>query len=235
MKKQVWRHEELAPFSLNIEELRAFCLALSEEFDDPEDVSISIEVKLPGGVSLEFESVEEMVGEMTGGDSLVSTPDVIHDYTIQIRGEGRYISIECRSWNPKATISVRSEREGWCAGMIEAVSSALRKHRVWYRWIPRRSFWGFVSLLPFIYVIWRGLVFQDWTHSLLEWAGFAAIYLFGHLMITVQERIHTAGAIRVREKEGFLRRRSTELKVIAALISAVALTIALFKNWTFGS
>ena len=82
MQKRVWRHREIALFSLNIEELRAFCLALLEEFDNSDDVSASIEVKLPGGVCLEFESIEEMM-------EYPSLPDIIHEYAIRINDSKR--------------------------------------------------------------------------------------------------------------------------------------------------
>ena len=226
MKKQVWRHKELARFSLNIEELRAFCSALSQEFDKPDDVSVSVHMKLPGGVSLKFESIEEMVEEMAGPHS--STPDVINNYTIRIHGGEQYVSIGCRPWESRATISVSSEKEGWCAGVVEAASSAMRKHQVWHRWIPRWSFWALVCLIPVIYLFWKGR--WDETVSLFELVGIVAIYLVGYRMIFLEERIFPVGAIRVREKENFIRRNSTEITVVIGLIGAVALIIRLFTH-----
>lgn len=233
MKKQVWRDKKLAPFSLNIEELRALCLVLSEEFDEPDGVRISIEVNLPSGVRLEFESVEEMA-------EYPSLPNVINEYEIWINGKGQSLKIECRPWESKVNISVNSEKEAWCTGVIEAVSSALRKYRIWHRWIPHRFFWIFIYCIPFIDFYWKGLVFRDVDSALLFCLLFGVVMLvtlvfWGRRIIFVKGRILPTGAIRVREKEGFIRCHSTQIMMALGLITAVAAIINVFKPWIFGS
>ncbi len=234
MKKQVSRHRDLAPFALSLEEMRGVCSSLSEEFDNPDEVSVSIDVKLPGGVRLEFESVEEMMGHP-------SLPDIIKEYNIRIGGkrifdrDGKEQSLRIGYSNflgAKATISARSEKEGWCAGVIETASSVLRKHRVWHHWVPRNFFfWMIVYPLS----CFGFLLYFGWSEYKVRFDLLLISLIPAWLMCFASNRILPASAIRVREKEGFLRRYSTEIKVVAGLVSAVALTIALFKNWTFGS
>lgn len=223
MKKQVWRHKELARFSLNIEELWGVCSSLAEEFDDLDEIRISIEVKLPGGVRLEFESIDEMM-------EYPSLPDVINEYEISILGNEQYLNIECRPWNSKVSIVARSEKEGWCAGIIEKTSSTLRKHRVWHYWVPHWRFWAFISVIPPSYIVLKSFIFRDMGFSLVELVGAHAVYLLSFLIMFVRERILPTRAIRVKEKDGFIHCHATEITVIVGLITAIISIIGFLKS-----
>ena len=233
MKKRVWRHKKLAPFSLSLEEMGSVCSSLSEEFDEPDDVRISIDVNLPGGVRLEFESIEEMMGHP-------SLPDVINEYDIRMSNE-RWQSLSVNYPAPiysRATVSASSEHEGWCAGVVEVASSALRKHLVWHRWIPRHFLvWLFVQLLYVLSVfkVWPAHQIRREIDSPLELVVFTAVWVFSFLMCLRPELVLPAGAIRVREKEGFIHRYATQIMMGLGLITATAAIIDLFKLWIFGS
>ena len=154
MDRTVSRDKKLAPFSLNLEDLKKLCTELSKEFDNPNDVYISVRVNLSGGVSLRFERIEEMIGYQ-------SLPNVIDEYEITIKDEKRELSLMNEGFfSSKARISARSEKEVWCTGMIDTAASILSRYRTWYHLIPRNPIYWFLFIVFFLLLFCLTLYYQ---------------------------------------------------------------------------
>lgn len=231
MKRSISRDKKIAPFSLNLEDLKKLCSELSKEFDNPNDVYISIDVDLPGGVNLQFNSIEEMTGYQ-------SLPDVIDEYEITINDEKREFSLRYPGYfSSKASISTRSEKEVWCIGMIEKAVSALRKHRVWHYWIPRNPFlWASIGIFFILYLIFLNQfsgqdAFWELISTPFGWGCVATIILCSAFMNWTPNNIFPTGEIRMKEKESFMRRHYQELTVLSALAGILVTIIIGLLNF----
>ena len=229
MERSISRYKKIAPFSLNLEEMKNLCSELYKEFDNPSDVDISVNVELPGGVNLRFESIEEMM-------SYPSLPDVINEYGIRMKDLKQEFSLDYPGFlSSKASISARSEKEVWCAGMIQTATSALRKHRVWHYWIPRNPIlWASVGFFLILYLFFLGS-FSGWhtflkqISSPLGWGCTAMIIICGIFVFRAPNRIFPTGAIRVKNKEDFLNRHSVKAMLLFGLIAAIGAIVTVIN------
>ena len=231
MERSISRYKKIAPFSLNLEEMKNLCSELSKEFDNPSDVHISVNVELPGGVNLRFESIEEMM-------RYPSLPDVINEYGITMEDLKQEFSLDYPGFlSSKASISARSEKEVWCAGMIQTATSALRKHRVWHYWIPRNPIlWASVGFFLILYLFFLTLFFgwhAFWQQisSPFGWGCAATIILCSAFMFWTPNSIFPTGEIRVKEKESLIRRYYPELTVLITLVGILVTIIIGLLNF----
>ena len=231
MRKEVIRWRKLLPFSLNLEEFNRFFIDLLNEFENPNDVEFSVAIELPRGVSWKFDSIEEMV-------EYQSLPDVIDNYRITMIDLKRYFyfSMEYSGGVQRATITASAKKEAWCAGIIDAASSALRKHRVWYYWIRNPFFlipvyfvWIFFSLLWLSSLGWGWPFPQEQISERLKWVVEFAMLVFLAFMFWEAKAKLPLGAIRVKQQESFINRHYPKAVLLFGLIGAIGAIVTVIN------
>lgn len=217
MERKVERERKLAAFEIDLGDLEALLQRLLQLFDQ-DHIYCKIEIPLKQE-SLTFESVKEIKEY----DALKGR---IRKFYIKVF-DRNYRSISISSGSRifyQSSVSATSESEAWCAGAIEIVTSFLQTRKVWYHWFIA---WPY-TLLVFISVgipfVIQKLINNDLFKNKTFAVGWLLIMLLFAVLSVSREKFLPAAALNISNEEGFLRRRTPELTLIIALISA-ALTI----------
>ena len=221
MEKTIWRKQTLDAFSISVDELEELCSLLRQECGNDNDVRTSIEFEF-SDETLKFDSVEDIRNQEI-------TYNKVTKFTITMFGDKGYIKLDSRElFHSDAEIRSSSDKESWCAGVNEAITSYLKKKRVWYYWLIRRGVWrsfgiavviSYLLFLPryeFIPIHWQALTVLC---LLLLWV----LFLFGKDWVP-------AGTIRMSQQR-------LDIKTVAAVVGALAaviLAIISFINMIIG-
>ena len=228
MERTFRREKKLDEFVLDSSDFESLWVKLSAQFDNPDDMSASFEIKLQGE-TLKFRSIEEI-------EQCLELPDIIAQYSLTLIQDNRYVSLKSEDSldvRERAVIRVAADDVGWCAGVIETAVLFLRKYRVWYRWIYS-SIAKFILAVTVAIVCVPGAIYELLETGetkmqailisvLLPVSSMSTYWFLGFLT----KRLLPANAIRTSEKESFLRRRGTELVLIFTVIGVVIAAISL--------
>ena len=231
MERTFRREKELDEFVLHINDWERLWTKLLEQFDDPKDVSVSFKIELQGE-TLIFQNIKEM-------KKCSELPDSIAKYSLSLSQDDRFLLLKSESFSyghERATIWATDNNVGWCAGVLETTVSFLRKYRVWYRWIYSdlvRFIMSF-TLAGFIIVFYRESLEKveiGISPSILLSVSFISIHWSIYWLLNfVTKRLLPANVIRTSEKEGFIRRRGTEIVLIFTVIGVIIAAITLLMQ-----
>lgn len=221
MKREVKRERALPAFSIGIGELEVLCKRLTEQFEKPEDVYVSIDITLPSE-SLEFKGVEELKQYSTLRGRITK-------FRLWFSQGGRNVSIRSSSFlGSQPEVSATAETEAWCAGALETVSAFIQSNKLWYHW--------FVSApIGWIFFIFANIpniafLFLPKGQSLDKpvFAGWLAITISLAMLYFFRARLLPSSVIVVTSEEGFVRRNAAELSLLVAIASAVLTVVGWF-------
>lgn len=152
MIRQVSQDRLVDPYSLDIDELRAFSEKVSARFDGPYRVRITV---MASNEEFKFDGVEEMY-------DCRDLPDYMHKFRMYFSSKDSDHSCFVFSSDEgchRCGLSAQADSEGWCADVIETAASLLQRHRTWYFFLFRPSFFIILGtlFLPVVYVIARSL------------------------------------------------------------------------------
>ena len=231
MERTFRREKRLDAFMLDINDFERLWTKLLEQFDDPRGVSVSFKIELKGE-TLTFQNIKEI-------KRCSELPDNITKYSLYLSQDDRFLHLESEYFSyghRRATIWATGDNVGWCAGVIETAVSFLRKYRVWYRWIYSdlaKSIMSFTVAVIVMALFYKSLEKVEIGISpsivgLLRVVSLLSIHwsIFWILNFLTKQ-ILPANVIRTSEKEGFIRRRGTEIVLILTVISVVIAAITL--------
>jgi len=220
MKREVEREKKIPAFSINLGELEALWERLLALFNNTENVYGSIEIAL-SKEKLEFDNIEE----------LKEYPDLkgkITDFSISLLKDSRRVYLRSGSFfNPKSVVRASAETEAWCAGTVETVISFLRSYKVWYSWLAYAPLgwilFAYASIIPAIAI------------NILPKGAIGKVSIIGYLftlfalafLYFYKFRLFPSASLRITDEENFIKRYSSELSLIIALLSVI-LTIVNF-------
>ena len=223
MKREVQRERGLPAFSVGIGELEVLCKRMSEQFEKPEDVYISIHLTLPSE-SLEFKSIEEL-------KQYSALRGQITKFRLWFSQGGRHVSIRSgSSFGSRPEISATAETEAWCAGAIETVYSFIQSNKLWYHWFVSAPIGWIFFVFANIPSIALLLLPKGQSLETQVFAGWLAITVTLGILYFSRARLLPSSVIVVTREEGFVRRNAAELSLLVAIVSA-ALTVI---GWFFG-
>jgi len=220
MEREVEREKKLPAFSIRLGELEALWQRLLSLYDNAENVYGSIDITL-SAEKLEFDNIEEL-------KQYPGLKGKITNFSLRVSKGGRRVYLRSGSFlNSECIVSAAAETEAWCAGAIETVFSFLRSYKVWYSWLASAPL-GWVLLIfaniPSIafWTLPKGsigmLSITGWLSTLI---ALVFIYFF-------RWRLFPVAAIRITEEESYIRRYSSELSLIIALLSVILTLVSLF-------
>ena len=155
MKRNVTKQKSFSPFIINLNELGNLCSKLAKEFDDENNVRTYIEVKLPGE-SLSFDSTEDF-------KNYDRPQRRLRKFSICMSQGDNYFLINKGVLQGDYHIYSSSNKDSWCAGVIEVADKFMRDHRVWYFFVHKLIFKIFVSVLPSLIVL--SLILMNFEES----------------------------------------------------------------------
>ena len=221
MKREVRRERALPAFSVGIGELEVLYRRLIDQFDNPEDVYVIIELTLPSE-SLEFRSIEELrqYSDLRGR---------ITKFRLWFSQGGRHVSIRSSSLlGSRPEVSASAETEAWCAGAIETVSSFIQSNRLWYHWFVSAPIGWIFFIFANIPTIARLLLSKGQSLEKPVFVGWLAVTITLGILYFARAKLLPSSVIVVTREEDFIRRNAAELSLLVAIVSAVLTVIGWF-------
>ena len=229
MNRRVSRKGSLDSFSIDIDILSSLLDKVLGLLDEKERSEISIEFKLKEEY-IDFDSVEEIRQYAKQNKSF---PKIIDKYTLRVHGyspfgNGSWSSVYISSdFEKRMCIEAISDSEAWCAGAVDAVTSFLRPHRVWYYFLFRINIWwvggiGFFGIPILLFLVSLKLLESETGKTI----GIIAACLLLFLLITsiilfVLRTVIPHSEIKISKREGFLRLRYREILIFIAVVGSL--------------
>ncbi|HHQ4581367.1 hypothetical protein ACK33C_08900 [Aeromonas hydrophila] len=221
MKREVKRERTLPAFSMGIGELEVLCKRLTEQFENPEDVYISIDITLPSE-SLEFKGVEEL-------KQYSALRGRITKFRLWFSQGGRHVSIWSSSFfGSLPEVGATAETEAWCAGAIETVNAFIQSNKLWYHWFVSAPIGWILFIFANIPSIVLLFLPQGQSLDKSVFAGWLAITISLAILYFFRARLLPSSVIVVTREESFVRRNAAELSLVVAIASAVLTVVGWF-------
>jgi len=229
VKKQVNRERKLPAFSLSTGELEVLWSRLRKLFDDPADIYVRIQIRLPSE-QLEFANFEEL-------KQYPHLPSRVTNFDIWLSQNERHITIRSQ-WRlgSRATVSATAESEAWCAGAIETVFSFVQSYKLWYSWfLSTPVFWvlNLMANAPVVALMSTGDRLERVhpflaEHPVVVFIGWPGAFFTLLLLWFANERLLPSAVIRISDSEGFVRKHAVELQLTLAAVSIIVVVIGWF-------
>jgi len=210
MKRSFEREAKLTAFRCDLATLESFVTDLCIEFS-PDKPRISINID-------SFEEIKAL--EMLPA-SIVTFSIVLSNYK---EGNSRYIYLGKATYKPY--IKAKSSSEAWCAGIVEKTKRFAQSNRPWYwfisPWIPYSLMLLCALILSYSGI---GMIVSKQLGTMKTASKLVTVLisllLAGYLFFAY-ERIFSPIVLLVRSEESWIKKHSTEITIVAAIVSALA-------------
>ncbi|HFG2033321.1 TPA: hypothetical protein ACGF6P_003471, partial [Vibrio cholerae] len=225
MRRELNRDKNLPSFSLTVGDLELLWNRVSGLFGDGE-VYRRITVEL-SSERLEFEDIEEL-------KNYTHLPDEITNFSLSfslLRGENKGVRVSQRGvLSNLSYVTAYADNEAWCAGAIETVYSLVNSNRVWYSWFntaPIGYILWFLFLIPSIF---PALMPDDHKYGSVVWLGWLVTVSTIGFLYVFKNKLLPSSVLKIRERNSFIRRNTSELSLILALSSLLTTILGLYLS-----
>ena len=226
MKTSFSRSKKLSSVKLDQVELSMLLSKLSSIHHNADDISYSIKMK-KGNDSLEFYGPEDMEAHFS------EIPSRLEEVSIHTFSNKNHIMIDMGNpWPATSTVRASGEKESWCAGAVEEVSSYFRSKRSWYSFfntLPTGWFLAGYATMPYILENILGL--EKWySNTNIALAYILSVVLLGILFLS-RSFLLPRVKIETDKKQSFVKKYAAELSLFVAIITLVVTAIGVVQSY----
>ena len=221
MKREVSRKKVLPAFSITVGDLDALWTRLAALFEKPEDVYARLDVDQPSE-KLEFKSIEDLKqyprvrGRLTKFSLWLS------------QGDRRVVVDSSTLLRSRREVRATAESEAWCAGAIETAYSFLQSNRLWYAWFLTAPIGWLLLVLLYTPTLAYLVMPKGQLLSKAVFLAWLGVTLTFSLLYFAKARLLPGGILVVTQEDSFLRRHTSEITLVVAILSLLLTVVGWF-------
>lgn len=221
VRREVSRRRVLPTFQIDVAELQLLWDRLLDLFAERDKVHASITVEL-GNEKFDFDHPADML-------ECSDLPPTVRNFSFHLSHAGRRVTIGASSFvAARPEVRATGDTEAWCAGAVETASSFLDRHRVWYHWFLVAPVGWLLLLCTYGVMLGTVLVPKDLKLPTSIFVGWITLTLVLLVLFFSRAKLLPVCSLKIHHEDGFLRRYTSELTLIVAIISAVATVVGIF-------
>lgn len=235
MKRSIAREKRLPAFKIDSSE---FCLLVDKliaTFPDPKTVHQSIDVNVSEQETLSFKNTSEF-------QSCAILPESITRFYIYLSQDSQSIILRSSEYGT-GSVHANGESEAWCAGAVEVTLSFLNQHKAWYHIMAAQpsivralilsifTISALVAAISLFSALITPIQCLEKPMSVSASVGVIPLSIIFTIILANQNRFLPSARVVVRRKEGFIRRHSTEIMLMASLIGLMLELFNIFAKY----